>query len=80
LVLAASGVHSVVVPLTRLCASLAMLADLKGPLVWLHQEVVAAIRHGTDHAALQQAHLLLPGLLAGNPTRTFPTSCCAKSH
>ena len=54
-------------PLTRLFNSAAMLADMKSHLAWLREQVLAAIRNGTDRAALQQANLIPPQLLASDP-------------
>src|SRR6266404_5089024 len=54
-------------PLTRLFNSAAMLADMKSHLAWLREQVSAAIRNGTDRAALQQANLIPPQLLASDP-------------
>jgi glyoxylase-like metal-dependent hydrolase (beta-lactamase superfamily II) len=54
-------------PLTRLFNSAAMLADMKSHLAWLREQVSAAIRSGTDRAALQQANLIPPQLLASHP-------------
>src|SRR5439155_7587124 len=51
-------------PLTRLFGSVDTLVRLKPHLAWLRGEVVAAIRRGEDRAAIQQANLIPPGLLA----------------
>ncbi len=59
-------------PLTRLFASPAMLQQLKGYLAWLQQEVLAAIQRGADRASIQQANLIPPGLLAGDPDAHLP--------
>jgi glyoxylase-like metal-dependent hydrolase (beta-lactamase superfamily II) len=52
-------------PLTRVFASAAMLAQLKTDLVWLHEQVLAAVRRGDERAAIYQANLIPPGLLGG---------------
>jgi glyoxylase-like metal-dependent hydrolase (beta-lactamase superfamily II) len=59
-------------PLTRLFASPSMLAHLKTSLAWLHEEVLAAIRRGDERASIQQANLIPPGLLAGDPDAHLP--------
>jgi glyoxylase-like metal-dependent hydrolase (beta-lactamase superfamily II) len=59
-------------PLTRLFASPSMLAQLKTYLAWLHENVLAAIRRGDDRASIQQANLIPPGLLAGDPDAHQP--------
>jgi glyoxylase-like metal-dependent hydrolase (beta-lactamase superfamily II) len=54
-------------PLTRLFASPVMLANLKSHLAWLGEQVRAAIRRGDERASTQQANLIPPGLLTGDP-------------
>src|SRR5215471_11654983 len=54
-------------PLTRLFASPVMLANLKSHLAWLGEQVLAAIRRGDERATIQQANLIPPGLLTGDP-------------
>jgi hypothetical protein len=54
-------------PLTRLFASPVMLANLKSHLAWLGEQVRAAIRRGDERASIQQANLIPPGLLTGDP-------------
>jgi glyoxylase-like metal-dependent hydrolase (beta-lactamase superfamily II) len=54
-------------PLTRLFASPVMLANLKSHLAWLGEQVRAAIRRGDERALIQQANLIPPGLLTGDP-------------
>jgi glyoxylase-like metal-dependent hydrolase (beta-lactamase superfamily II) len=54
-------------PLTRLFASPVMLANLKTHLAWLGEQVLAAIRRGDERASIQQANLIPPGLLTGDP-------------
>jgi glyoxylase-like metal-dependent hydrolase (beta-lactamase superfamily II) len=53
--------------LTRVFASPAMLAQLKTDLVWLHEQVLTAVRRGDERAAIHQANLIPPGLLGGQP-------------
>jgi len=59
-------------PLTRLFASPVMLANLKTHLAWLREEVLTAIRRGDERAAVQQANLIPPGLLTGDPDAHLP--------
>src|SRR5262249_12708368 len=59
-------------PLTRLFASPSILATLKTYLAWLHEEVQAAIRRGDERASIQQANLIPPGLLGGDPDSHLP--------
>jgi glyoxylase-like metal-dependent hydrolase (beta-lactamase superfamily II) len=59
-------------PLTRLFSPPAMLAHLKPYLAWLRQQVIAAIRRGAERATIQQANLIPPGLLAGDPDAQLP--------
>jgi glyoxylase-like metal-dependent hydrolase (beta-lactamase superfamily II) len=54
-------------PLTRVFTSPAILAQLKLDLGWLREQVLSAIRRGDDRAAIQQANLIPPDLLTGNP-------------
>jgi alkyl sulfatase BDS1-like metallo-beta-lactamase superfamily hydrolase len=54
-------------PLTRNFASASMLAQLKTDLVWLHEQVLTAVRRGDERAAIHQANLIPPSLLAGQP-------------
>jgi glyoxylase-like metal-dependent hydrolase (beta-lactamase superfamily II) len=54
-------------PLTRLFASPVMLVNLKTYLAWLGEQVLAAIRRGDERASIQQANLIPPGLLTGDP-------------
>jgi glyoxylase-like metal-dependent hydrolase (beta-lactamase superfamily II) len=54
-------------PLTRNFASATMLAQLKTDLVWLHGQVLTAIRRGDKRAAIHQANLIPSGLLGGQP-------------
>ena len=52
-------------PLTQIFASASMLAQLKTDLVWLHEQVLTAVRRGDARAAIHQANLIPPGLLGG---------------
>jgi glyoxylase-like metal-dependent hydrolase (beta-lactamase superfamily II) len=54
-------------PLTRNFASATMLAQLKTDLVWLREQILSAVRHGDERAAIYQANLTPPGLLSGQP-------------
>jgi glyoxylase-like metal-dependent hydrolase (beta-lactamase superfamily II) len=54
-------------PLTRVFASPAVLANLKGHLAWLGEQVLTAIRRGDERASIQQANLIPPGLVTGDP-------------
>jgi hypothetical protein len=54
-------------PLTRNFASATMLAQLKTDLVWLREQVLAAVRRGDERAAIHQANLIPPNLLGGQP-------------
>jgi len=59
-------------PLTRVFASPVMLGELKHALVWLRQEVLESIQQGAERASIQQANLIPPGLLNGNPDAHLP--------
>jgi glyoxylase-like metal-dependent hydrolase (beta-lactamase superfamily II) len=59
-------------PLTQNFASPAMLAQLKTDLGWLRDQVLGAIRRGDERAAIHQANLIPPDLLAGNPEVYLP--------
>jgi glyoxylase-like metal-dependent hydrolase (beta-lactamase superfamily II) len=59
-------------PLTRLFASPAMLANLKSHLAWLRDQVLVSIRQGKERASIQQANLIPPGLLTGDPDGHLP--------
>ncbi len=54
-------------PLTRNFASASMLAQLKTDLVWLHEQVLTAVRRGDERGMIHQANLIPPGLLSGPP-------------
>jgi glyoxylase-like metal-dependent hydrolase (beta-lactamase superfamily II) len=59
-------------PLTRNFTSASMLAQLKGDLVWLRQQVLTAIRQGDERGAIHQANLIPPGLLSDQPDVYLP--------
>jgi glyoxylase-like metal-dependent hydrolase (beta-lactamase superfamily II) len=59
-------------PLTRNFASPAALAQLKLDLGWLRDQVLTAIRRGDVRASIQQANLIPPHLLHGNPDVYLP--------
>jgi alkyl sulfatase BDS1-like metallo-beta-lactamase superfamily hydrolase len=59
-------------PLTRNFDSPAMLAQLKLDLSWLREQVLNAVRHGDERAALHRANLIPPDLLHGNPGAYLP--------
>jgi glyoxylase-like metal-dependent hydrolase (beta-lactamase superfamily II) len=54
-------------PLTRNFASAAMLAQLKGDLEWLRDQVLSAMRRGEERGAIYQTNLIPPGLLGDQP-------------
>jgi len=54
-------------PLTQIFNSPAMLRDTKAQLVWLREQVRAAIGRGVERAAIHQANLIPPGLLTDDP-------------
>ena len=59
-------------PLTRLFPTPAVLVGLKPHLQWLQSQVVVGIRRGESRAALQQANLIPPGLVAGDAALHLP--------
>ena len=59
-------------PLSRLFPTPAVLISLKPHLQWLQSQVVEGIQQGKTRAALQQANLIPPGLVAGNPAVHLP--------
>ena len=59
-------------PLTRNFGSPAMLAQLKLDLGWLREQVLNAVRRGDERAVIQQANLIPPDLLSGNPGVYLP--------
>jgi glyoxylase-like metal-dependent hydrolase (beta-lactamase superfamily II) len=54
-------------PLTRNFTSASMLALLKTNLVWLRDQILSAIRRGSERGAIHQANLIPPGLLKEQP-------------
>ena len=58
--------------LTQVFASTAMLTQLKLDLSWLREQVLSAIRRGDELATIQQANLIPPDLLGGNPDVYLP--------
>src|SRR6266446_6788346 len=59
-------------PLTRNFGPAPMLAQLKTYLAWLREKVLNAIRRGEENAVIQQANLIPPDLLGGNPGMILP--------
>jgi len=59
-------------PLNRIFPTPAILAAMQSHLAWLRAEVLAAIQRGSDRSAIQQANLIPPGLLAGEPGAHVP--------
>ena len=59
-------------PLNRIFPTPAVLVAMKSHLAWLQAEVLAGIQRGSDRSTLQQANLIPPGLLAGNPGAHLP--------
>jgi len=59
-------------PLSRLFPTPAVLVSLKPHLEWLQSQIVEGVRHGQSRASLQQANLIPPGLLEGNPGVLLP--------
>jgi glyoxylase-like metal-dependent hydrolase (beta-lactamase superfamily II) len=59
-------------PLTRNFSSPDMLAQLKTNLIWLRDQVLAAIHRGDTRAAIHRANLIPPGLLGGHPDALLP--------
>ena len=54
-------------PLTAIFNSPAMLSAMKRHLSWLRSQVIDGIRGGAERGTLQQANLIPPGLLEGDP-------------
>src|SRR5215475_3226771 len=54
-------------PLTRVFASVAILAQLKTDLEWLREQVLGAMRRGDERGAIHQTNLIPPGLLKDQP-------------
>jgi glyoxylase-like metal-dependent hydrolase (beta-lactamase superfamily II) len=59
-------------PLTHNFASATMLAQLKTDLIWLHEQVLTAIRRGDERGVIHQANLIPPGLLSDHPDAIQP--------
>ena len=59
-------------PLTRNFGSPAMLGQLKLDLSWLREQVLKSVRFGEERAAIQQANLIPPDMLTGNPAVYMP--------
>jgi alkyl sulfatase BDS1-like metallo-beta-lactamase superfamily hydrolase len=59
-------------PLTQNFGSPAMLAQLKLDLGWLRDQVLNAVRRGEGRAVIQQANLIPPDLLTGDPGVYLP--------
>jgi len=59
-------------PLNRIFTTPAVLQAMQSHLAWLRAEVLAAIQRGSDRAAIQQANLIPPGLLAGESGAQLP--------
>ena len=59
-------------PLTRNFASPTILSQLKPDLVWLRERVLNAVRRGDERAAIHNANLIPPGLLADQPDAHQP--------
>jgi len=54
-------------PLTRNFASPEILGHLKTDLAWLREQVLTALRRGDERAAIHEANLIPPDLLASEP-------------
>lgn len=59
-------------PLNRIFSTPAILAAMQSHLAWLRAQVLAAIQRGSDRSTIQQANLIPPGLLAGEPGAHVP--------
>ena len=59
-------------PLTRVFSSPVILSHLKTDLAWLRDQVLTAIRHGDERAAIHEANLIPPDLLANQPDAYQP--------
>lgn len=59
-------------PLTRQFSSPLILSHLKTDLAWLRDQVITAIRRGDDRAAIHEANLIPPDLLANQPDAYEP--------
>jgi alkyl sulfatase BDS1-like metallo-beta-lactamase superfamily hydrolase len=59
-------------PLTQQFSSPLILSHLKTDLAWLRDQVITAIRRGDDRAAIHEANLIPPDLLANQPDAYLP--------
>jgi glyoxylase-like metal-dependent hydrolase (beta-lactamase superfamily II) len=59
-------------PLTRVFTSPLILSHLKTDLSWLRDQVAIAIRRGDERAAIHEANLIPPDLLANQPDAHQP--------
>lgn len=59
-------------PLTRVFSSPLILSHLKTDLTWLRDQVLTAIRRGNERAAIHEANLIPPDLLADQPDSHQP--------
>ncbi len=59
-------------PLTRVFNTPPVLSHLKTDLLWLQDQVLTAIRRGDERAAIQEANLIPPDLLAHQPDAYQP--------
>jgi glyoxylase-like metal-dependent hydrolase (beta-lactamase superfamily II) len=59
-------------PLTRVFSSPLILSHLKTDLAWLRDQVLIAIRRGDERAAIHEANLIPPDLLANQPDAYEP--------
>ena len=59
-------------PLTQNFSSPTLLAHLKADIIWLREQVLTAIRRGDERAAIHQANLIPPDLLAKQPDAQQP--------
>jgi glyoxylase-like metal-dependent hydrolase (beta-lactamase superfamily II) len=59
-------------PLTRVFATPQILEHLKTDLAWLRDQVITAVRRGDERAAIHEANLIPPDLLANQPDAYQP--------
>ena len=59
-------------PLTRVFSSPLILSHLKTDLAWLRDQVLTAIRRGDERAAIHEANMIPPDLLANQPDAYQP--------
>src|SRR5499427_4342433 len=59
-------------PITRNFSSTLILSHLRTDLAWLREQVLAAIRRGDERAAIHEANLIPPDLLASQPDAHQP--------